>query len=259
VEANRIDSGDGLVYPRIVGLRLTPVSTKAVDAAAVMFQVYPPPAPASWPDYAVWPHHGIPRAVCIDLDQLVTTPGEGASGPALTPETIVVDHGEDLCLRTPQQRVPAFRDLHQPARIREGRDKGPLQRFFRTVREGLLQYLPGYKGPDINSRGLDVEGHTFFYVDLLEAIVREWIAAVYHHARHSSLFDMHLRTATMTPVQMFAHGMPEPAISRRPETRSLLTSFFEWRLGPSSTTACNARSSVTPVTFCRSWETGGIG
>ena len=33
----------------------------------MMFQVFrPPPAPASWPDYAVWPHHGIPRAVLID-------------------------------------------------------------------------------------------------------------------------------------------------------------------------------------------------
>ena len=71
-------------------------------------------------------------------------------------------------------------------------NKGPLERFFRTVREGLLQYLPGYKGPDINSRGLDVEGHAFFYIDQLEAIVREWIAAVYHHTpspqpvRHAS-------------------------------------------------------------------------
>ena len=66
----------------IVGLRLTPVSTKAVDAAAMMFQVYrPPPAPVSWPDYAVWPHHGIPRAVLIDPDQLVTTPGKASSGP----------------------------------------------------------------------------------------------------------------------------------------------------------------------------------
>ena len=40
----------------IVGLRLTPVSTKAVDAAAMMFQVYrPPPAPASrgWPSAEV--------------------------------------------------------------------------------------------------------------------------------------------------------------------------------------------------------------
>ncbi len=65
----------------VVGLRLTPVSTKAVDAAALMFQVYrPPPAPASWPDYAVWPHHGIPRAVLIDPDQLVTTPGKRPPG-----------------------------------------------------------------------------------------------------------------------------------------------------------------------------------
>jgi hypothetical protein len=30
---------------------------------------------------------------------------------------------------------------------------------------------------------------------------------VYHHTQHSSLFDMHLPTATMTPAQMFAHGM----------------------------------------------------
>jgi hypothetical protein len=72
-------------------------------------------------------------------------------------------------------------------RIREGRDKGPLERFFRTVRERLLQYLPGYKGPDINSRGLDVEGHAFFYIDQLEAIVREWIAAVYHHTPHREI------------------------------------------------------------------------
>ena len=72
----------------------------------------------------------------------------------------------------------------QPARIRVGRDKGPLERFFRTVREGCLQYLPGYKGPDINARGLDVEGHAFFYIDQLEAILREWVAAVYHHTKH---------------------------------------------------------------------------
>jgi hypothetical protein len=33
------------------------------------------------------------------------------------------------------------------------RDKGPVERFFRTLREDLLQALPGYKGPDIFSRG----------------------------------------------------------------------------------------------------------
>ena len=37
------------------------------------------------------------------------------------------------------------------------RNKGPLERFFRTIREDLLQALPGYKGPDVHSRGLDPE------------------------------------------------------------------------------------------------------
>lgn len=212
----------------IVGLRLTPVSTKAVDAAAMMYQVFrPPPAPASWPDYAVWPHHGIPRAVCIDPDQLVTTSGTGASGPAVMPETIVIDHGKIYVSEHLTSVCQRFGISIQPARIREGRDKGPLERFFRTVREGLLQYLPGYKGPDINSRGLDVEGHAFFYIDQLEAIVREWIATVYHHTRHSSLFDPHLPAATMTPAQMFAHGIARAGYLEVPRDPFLAYEFLQ--------------------------------
>ncbi|CAN5555894.1 helix-turn-helix domain-containing protein [soil metagenome] len=212
----------------IVALRLTPVSTKAVDAAALMYQVYRPPlAPAGWPDYAVWPHHGIPRTVCIDPDQLVTKPGTGASGPAVMPETIVVDHGKIYVSEHLNSVCQRFGISIQPARIREGRDKGPLERFFRTVREGLLQYLPGYKGPDINSRGLDVEGHAFFYIDQLEAIVREWIAVVYHHTRHSSLFDPHLPSATMTPAQMFAHGTARAGYLEAPRDPFLAYEFLQ--------------------------------
>jgi hypothetical protein len=40
----------------VVALRLTPVSAKAVDAAALMCQIMrPKPAYDSWPNYAVWP------------------------------------------------------------------------------------------------------------------------------------------------------------------------------------------------------------
>src|SRR6266511_4222251 len=63
----------------------------------------------------------------------------------------------------------------QPARLRTGRDKGPLERFFRTLREDLLEALPGYKGPDVHSRGLDPEGQAFFFLNELEAIIREWM------------------------------------------------------------------------------------
>lgn len=191
----------------IVALRLTPVSGKAVDAAALLFQVFRPlPAPPSWPDYAVWPYHGIPREVLIDPDKVDRT-GKRLASPPLTPDTIIRDHGKMYLSEHVNSVCQHMAISIQPARLKQGSDKGPLERFFGTFREGLLQYLPGYKGPDINARGLEVEGHAFFYINELESIVREWVATVYHHRKHASLFDPGLPAARMTPAQMFAHGI----------------------------------------------------
>jgi hypothetical protein len=72
---------------------VTPVSTKSVDAAAVLYQAYRPRPPGKdWPAHAVWSEHGIPRSVLVDVDAV-----DGplvALGPAIVPETIVVDHGK---------------------------------------------------------------------------------------------------------------------------------------------------------------------
>jgi transposase InsO family protein len=167
-------------YTRCVtGIRVTPVSTKSVDAAAVMYQAYRPRPPGrDWPAYAVWPEHGIARSVLLDVDA-IEGPLVGASGPVIVPETVVVDHGKIYVsdhLTSVCQRMGIS---IQPARLRTGRDKGPVERFFRTLREGLLQALPGYKGPDIHSRGLDPESEAFFYLDELEDIIREWVAVVF--------------------------------------------------------------------------------
>jgi len=59
------------------------------------------------------------------------------------------------------------------------RGKGPVERFFRTLREDLLQALPGYKGPDIFSRGEKPEDDAFFFLDELETIIREWTATTF--------------------------------------------------------------------------------
>ena len=160
----------------ICGLRLTPVSTKAIDAAAVLYQSFRPrPAAAHWPRHAVWPEHGIPRTVLIDVEQFE---GPGLATPPVVPETIVVDHGK-IYVSAHLTSVCARMGISiQPARVRTGRDKGPVERFFRTLREDLLQALPGYKGPDIFSRGEKPEDDAFFFLDELEAIIREWIATV---------------------------------------------------------------------------------
>jgi hypothetical protein len=110
-----------------------------------------------------------------------------------------------------------------------GRDKGPLERFFRTVREGCLQYLPGYKGPDINARGLDVEGHAYFYIDQLETILREWVATVYHHTPHDALLDPAHGNGkvTISPARMYALGITRAGYIDVPRDPQLAYEFLK--------------------------------
>ncbi|WEB43344.1 Mu transposase C-terminal domain-containing protein [Streptomyces yunnanensis] len=211
----------------ITGIRVTPVSTKAVDAAAVLFQTYRPrPIPESWPKEAAWPDHGIPRGVLVDAEA-VHGPVTGAVGPALAAETVIVDHGKIYLSAHLTSVCRRLGMSIQPARLRTGRDKGPVERFFRTVREDLLQVLPGYKGPDIHSRGLNPEKDAFFFLHELEAIIREWVACVYHRRPHSGLVDPHLPNVDLSPAAMFEHGLARAGYIEVPRDPDLAYEFLE--------------------------------
>jgi hypothetical protein len=168
--------------------------------------------------------------VLIDPDK-IDRAGRPSMGPALAPDTIVVDHGKIYLSEHINSVCQRFGISIQPARLREGRDKAPLEQFFGTVRTRLLQYLPGYKGPDINARGLDVEGHAFYYINELEAIVREWVARHYHRIPHPSLFDPALpakqaKDAKMTPAQMYSHGIARAGYVEVPRHPNLALEFL---------------------------------
>jgi len=215
----------------ITGIRLTPVSTKAVDAAATLFQAYrPTPAGRDWPAHAVWPEHGVPRSVLIDRNA-ITGPIVGVASPVIVPETIVVDHGKIYVSEHLTSVCNRMGVSIQPARLRTGRDKGPVERFFRTIREDLLQALPGYKGPDVHSRGLDPESEAFFYLDELEAIIREWVGLVYHQRPHDGLVDPHLPALRMSPAAMFEHGIRRAGYIEAPRDPHLAYEFLatKWR------------------------------
>ncbi|MEZ0108765.1 transposase InsO family protein [Catenulispora sp. EB89] len=213
----------------ITGIRLTPVSTKAVDAAAVLYQAYRPrPVLPDWPARAVWPEHGVPRAVLVD-PEAVDGHLTGRSSPELVPETIVVDHGR-VYLSEHLTSVCARMGISiQPVRLRTGRDKGPVERFFKTLREDLLQGLPGYKGPDLFSRGVDPEGEAFYFLDELDARVREWVAAVYHLRPHAGLIDPGVPGLALSPAQMFAHGVARAGYIEVPRDPDLGLEFLETR------------------------------
>lgn len=213
----------------ITGLRLTPVSTKAVDAAAVLYQSFRPrQAGPHWPRHALWPEHGIPRTVLIDVEQFERP---GLASPPVVPETIVVDHGKIYLSEHLTSACARMGISIQPARLRTGRDKGPVERFFRTLREDLLQALPGYKGPDIFSRGEKPEDDAFFFLDELEAIIREWVATVYHCRPHADLVDPGLPKMRMSPAAMFEHGLERAGYIEAPRDPHLAYEFLatRWR------------------------------
>lgn len=215
----------------ITGLRLTPVSTKAIDAASVLYQCFRPmPAGQDWPAEAVWPPHGVPRSVLVE-QQVVDPTSVFAATPAIIPETVVVDHGK---IYVGEHLTSACRQMGisiQPARVRVGYDKGPVERFFRTIREGFLQELPGYKGPDVYSRGVAPEQDAFFFIDELEALLREWVATVYHLRDHDGIGEPGLWALGMSPSQMFEHGIARTGYIEAPRDPRLAYQFLrvEWR------------------------------
>src|SRR6516162_5348075 len=219
------------LYDRCVtGLRLTPVSTKAVDAAAVLFEsVRPLPGPAAGADTRP-PYHGLPGQVIIDAAKLADENGETLL-PSVAAETIVVDHGK---IYLSEHLISACARLGisiQPGRVCQATDKAALERFFRTLGEQLLAALPGYKGPDVYRRGKDAERQAFYFLGELEQIIRRWTAECYHRQPHSGLSVPEVPGLELCPLEMFAHGIARAGYLQVPARADLAFDFLAavWR------------------------------
>jgi hypothetical protein len=104
-----------------------------------------------------------------------------------------------------------------------------VERFFKTLREGLIQYLPAYKGPDIYSRGEKVEEQAFFYLHELEDVIREWVALVYHRTSHDGLAVPEWPHLKLSPNEMYEAGVAKAGLLRIPASPELAYEFFEVR------------------------------
>ncbi|MDQ6948814.1 MAG: Mu transposase C-terminal domain-containing protein, partial [Actinomycetota bacterium] len=214
------------LYTRcIAGLRLSPVSTKAVDAAVVLYEAITPDSRSST-GTGIFPYHGVPTVVLVDADH-VEAPGL----PGVDPETIVIDHGR-IYLSQHLLSVCARLGISvQPARPYTPTDKAAVERFFRTLSEGLLGALPGYKGPDVYSRGERVEDQAFYFIPELEQVIREWVATMYHLQPHEGLVDPAVPGLELSPADMFEHGVARAGRLRVPARRDLVYDFLPvaWR------------------------------
>lgn len=185
----------------VVALRLSPVSTKAVDAALVLYEAICPDSKARTSG-GILPYAGIPSQVFVAHGDPPTT-----GLPGVAPETIVIDRGRiyvSAHVRSVCQRLGIS---IQPARPNQPTDKPGVERFFRTIREDLLGALPGYKGPDIYSRGEGAEELAYYFIDELEQIIREWVAERYHRRPHRGLVHPGVPGLQLCPNDSFEMGV----------------------------------------------------
>lgn len=211
----------------IVGLRLTAVSTKAVDVAGILAETFSPES-RRLTSGGILPYVGLPTAVIVDADR---TDSALSGLPGVAPETLVVDHDRIFISRHVFAVCERFGINIQPARRRTPTDKAQVERWFRTLRESLLEALPGYKGPDVHSRGDDPEGEAFYFVDELEQIIREWIVEVYHRRPHRGLVVAEAPAIRLSPRDAFEHGLARAGRLRLPSVSGQLYDFLPvvWR------------------------------
>jgi transposase InsO family protein len=214
------------LYSRsVVALRLSPVSTKAVDASLVLFEAICPDSKARTGG-GILPYPGVPSRV------LVASGDRPACGlPGVAPETLVMDNGKiyvSAHLRSVCQR---FGISIQPARPFKPTDKAVVERIFRTIGEDLLAALPGYKGPDVYSRGEHPEEEAYYFVDELEQIIREWVAERYHRRPHQGLVVAEVPGLDLSPNDAFEIGVARAGRMLVPARPDLAYDFLpvEWR------------------------------
>jgi transposase InsO family protein len=171
----------------ILAFRLTPFSTQGVDLALLLSDLLSPtPLDSRWPADVPYPYCGVPENLVLRAFDLPAGTVL-APRPTVRPGTVVIDRGRNYQSVAFMAACEQLRINVQSARPYRGSDKGWIERLFRTMRERLLESLPGYTGPNVLARGKDIEADAVYFTHELEAIIGRWIAIDYQCRPHDGL------------------------------------------------------------------------
>ena len=171
----------------ILAFRLTPFSTQGVDLVLLLSDLLSPtPMDGRWPADVPYPYCGVPENLVLRAFELAAGTSL-APRPTVRPGTVVIDRGHNYQSVAFMAACEHLRINVQSARPYRGSDKGWIERLFRTMRERLLESLPGYTGPNVLARGKDIEADAVYFTHELEAIIGRWIAVDYQCRPHDGL------------------------------------------------------------------------
>jgi len=191
----------------ILAFRLTPFSTQGVDLALLLSDLLSPtPVDGRWPADVPYPYSGVPENLVLRAFELPAGTAL-APRPTVRPGTVVIDRGRNYQSVAFMGACEYLRINVQSARPHRGSDKGWIERLFRTMRERLLESLPGYTGPNVLARGKDIEADAVYFTHELEAIIGRWIAVDYQRRPHDGLRVPEMPHLTLSPNEAYEEAV----------------------------------------------------
>jgi transposase InsO family protein len=191
----------------ILAFCLTPFSTQGVDLALLLSDLLSPtPVDGRWPTDVGYPYCGVPENLVLRAFELPAGTAL-APRPTVRPGTVVIDRGRNY---QSVAFMAACEYLHinvQSARPYRGSDKGWIERLFRTMRERLLESLPGYTGPNVLARGKDIEADAVYFTHELEALIGRWVAVDYQRRPHDGARVPEAPHLTLSPNEAYEEAV----------------------------------------------------
>lgn len=177
-------------------------TTKAVDAALLLARALTPePMRPGWSDALQMSRSVLPHRHLTDIDQRLA---DAAARPVIAPETIICDHGKAYLSQTFRQACATLGVNLQPAHPDTPTDKPKIERTLQSVATLFAQHVAGYVGSSVERRGSKAEQEAVWSIVELQALLDEWIVAVWQNRPHDGLRDPVTPGTAMTPNEKYA-------------------------------------------------------
>lgn len=177
-------------------------STKAVDASLLLARALTPePMRPGWADALRLTRSVLPHQSLTSIDARLE---HAVARPVIVPETIVCDHGKAYMSATFRAACRSLGISLAPAHPDTPTDKPVIERTLGSVSTLFAQYVAGYAGRSIEHRGKDAEAAAVWPMAELQALLDEWIVAVWQNRPHDGLRDPLSPGKALTPNERYA-------------------------------------------------------
>ncbi|WP_199036732.1 Mu transposase C-terminal domain-containing protein [Glycomyces salinus] len=204
-------------------------STRAADAAVLLAHALTPePMRPGWAEALQLSRSVLPYRQLIDIEQRLA---DAAARPVIVPETIVVDHGKVYRSRAFDNACRAWGINVQPTHKGSPWEKGGVERSFDALNTLFAQYVAGFVGRSVERRGTGAATQPVWSMPQLQALLDEWIVAVWQNRPHNGLRHPMMPAKALTPNEQYAVAVDSCGFVSAPITAEDYIELlpFEWR------------------------------